>query len=607
MSQKSAYGCLAFIFTKGRVIFMAIPSSFIDDLVSRVDIVDVVTGYVRLTKKSAGNMFGLCPFHSEKTPSFSVNSDKQIYYCFGCGKGGGVISFLMEIENYQFHDAVEDLAKKVGMTVPDEGGASEELANKRQRMLLLNRDAARYFHEMLSAPMGSIARDYLAMRGISKATVTKFGIGVAPDSWTLLLDTMSKKGYTRQELTEAGLIKSSRKESTYDTFRNRVMFPIIDVRGGVIGFSGRILDDGEPKYLNSADTLVFSKSRNLFALNLARKSKSGMIILVEGNIDVVMMHQAGFDCTVAALGTSLTAEQARLMSKYSDKAVIAFDSDEAGKKAALRAIPLIEKTGMDVKLIDMGASKDPDDYLKSHGSDAFKILIERSENHISYRLMTIRNGYDLGTDEGRLAYIAAATTLLSELSSRPEREIYSTRVAQETGISAASVQNEAEKKYKARLVRQKKEYEKKAVRPREIQRTSDRRSGGENVISAVAEEGVVRMLVKDPVLIKVINEMGFSVDEFTSSFLKSVYEKILNRIAESKDTRESYILSELDTAEASRLTKILTKPEALPYGEKSLREYIDKIRAEKYKSVVPDENLLLEIKRFRESNQENNA
>jgi len=586
---------------------MAIPSSFIDDLVSRVDIVDVVTGYVRLTKKSAGNMFGLCLFHSEKTPSFSVNSDKQIYYCFGCGKGGGVISFLMEIENYQFHDAVEDLAKKVGMTVPDEGGASEELANKRQRMLLLNRDAARYFHEMLSAPMGSIARDYLAMRGISKATVTKFGIGVAPDSWTLLLDTMSKKGYTRQELTEAGLIKSSRKESTYDTFRNRVMFPIIDVRGGVIGFSGRILDDGEPKYLNSADTLVFSKSRNLFALNLARKSKSGMIILVEGNIDVVMMHQAGFDCTVAALGTSLTAEQARLMSKYSDKAVIAFDSDEAGKKAALRAIPLIEKTGMDVKLIDMGASKDPDDYLKSHGSDAFKILIERSENHISYRLMTIRNGYDLGTDEGRLAYIAAATTLLSELSSRPEREIYSTRVAQETGISAASVQNEAEKKYKARLVRQKKEYEKKAVRPREIQRTSDRRSGGENVISAVAEEGVVRMLVKDPVLIKVINEMGFSVDEFTSSFLKSVYEKILNRIAESKDTRESYILSELDTAEASRLTKILTKPEALPYGEKSLREYIDKIRAEKYKSVVPDENLLLEIKRFRESNQENNA
>ena len=585
---------------------MAIPSSFVDDLVSRIDITDVVSGYVRLDKKSGGNMFGLCPFHSEKTPSFSVNSDKQIYYCFGCGKGGGVISFLMEIENYRFGDAIEALAKRVGMTVPDEG-ASDELAEKRQRMLLLNRDAARHFHEMLSAPMGGSARDYLAMRGLSKAIITKFGIGAAPDSWTLLLDAMSRKGYTRQELTEAGLIRSSRNESggVYDTFRNRVMFPIIDVRGGVIGFSGRILDDGEPKYLNSPDTLVFNKSRNLFALNLARKSKLGMIILVEGNIDVVAMHQAGFDCTVAALGTSLTAEQARLMSRYSSKAIIAFDSDEAGKKAALRAIPLVERTGMEVKLIDMGAAKDPDDFLKKHGSDAFKVLIERSENHISYRLMAIRNSYDLSTDEGRLLYITAATTLLSELNSKPEREIYGARVAQDVGISPASVHSEAEKKFKARLARQKKDYEKKAVRPREIQRTSDKRAGSENVISAVAEEGVVRMLVKDPTLIRVINEMSFSANEFTSQFLENVYEKVTRRIAESKDTRESYILAEFDTAEASRLTKILTKPEALPYGEKSLREYIEKIRAEKFKTVVPDENLLLEIKRFREN--ENNV
>jgi len=628
---------------------MAIPESFLDDLVNRSDIMEVVSGYVRLTKPSGANMFGLCPFHGEKTPSFAVNPERQMYKCFGCGKGGGVINFIMEIENVPYRDAVEILARRAGLTVP-ESGASDDYAEKRRRMLDMNRDAARHFYKLLSSPIGGAARDYLVMRGISKEIVTRFGIGVAPDSWTLLLDAMLKKGYTSQELLEAGLVRrkggsgndgggrgsggkdgsgnessgkdsvgnegggkdsggnegggkeSSWKESrgTYDVFRNRLMFPVIDVRGGVIGFSGRILGDGEPKYLNSPETLVFNKSRNLFALNIAKKSKAGMLILAEGNIDVVSLHQAGFDCAVASLGTSLTAEQVKLMSHYTEKAVIAFDSDEAGKRAALRAIPLLEKTGMSVKVVDMGASKDPDEFLKKHGSDSFKTLIGRSDNHIAYRLQTIKNDCDLSSDEGRLFYLNAATMLLSELGSKPEREIYSARVAETAGISPGSVLAEVDRKLKVKTAKQRKDFEKKVTRPTAAALGADRAQREKNVYSAVAEEGVVRCLVLDPMLMRTASELGFSAEEFTSPFLAKVYGMLQRRISEARDVKEAFILSELDPGEASRLTGILDKPEALPNSERTIRDYIEKIRAEKFKAGVPDTDLLLEIKKYRE-------
>ena len=409
---------------------MPISESFLDELIARTDIMELVGGYVRLTKRSGNNAFGLCPFHSEKTPSFSVSADKQIYHCFGCQKGGGAVNFIMEIENLPFRDAVEFLAKRAGMTMPDEN-APDELIHKRRRMLELNRDAARFFHETLKSSTGLPAQKYLAQRGISSKMVTRFGIGMAPDSWDGLLRAMTAAGYSRAELIEAGLVKSGRKEgSAYDLFRNRLMFPVIDIRGNVIGFSGRILGDGEPKYLNSPDTLVFIKKQNLFALNLAKKSKAGMLILTEGNIDVVTLHQSGFDGAVASLGTALTENQVRLMSRYTDNVVIAYDSDGAGRKAALRAISLLEKTDMNVKVLNMGDAKDPDEFLKQHGADAFKLLLERSDNHIEYRLMTIRNEANLSSDDGRILYLEAATKLLAELQSKPEREIYGARVAQ---------------------------------------------------------------------------------------------------------------------------------------------------------------------------------
>ncbi|MCL2152501.1 MAG: DNA primase [Oscillospiraceae bacterium] len=579
---------------------MAIPDSFLDDLVSRTDIVETVSRHVSLTKRSGANMFGLCPFHSEKTPSFSVNADKQIYYCFGCGKGGGAINFVMEIENVTFRDAVEILARRVGLDVPEKGG-SDEVAGKRRRMLELNRDAAKYFHDALKSPAGSAARDYLTKRGISWKIVTKFGIGAAPDSWSALLDAMLKKGYSRLELVEAGLIRNNSKDgSAYDMFRGRVIFPIIDTKGEVVGFSGRILGDGEFKYLNSPDTLVFNKSRNLFGLNLAKKTKSGMLILVEGNIDVVAMHLRGFDCAVASLGTSLTAEQARLMSRYTKSAIIAYDADEAGRKAALRAIPILEKTGMDVRVADLGNSKDPDEYLKKHGADALRLLIENCGNHIDYRLKEIQNKTDLASDDGRLSYLAAATDLLAELENEPEREIYCDKVARIAGVSKESVQNETAKKLKSRRMKQRKAFESRAAHPRAAVQPLEKELRYENEYSAAAEEGIIRCIVRDSTLIKTTAEMGFSREEFTSPFLSKVYETLTQRISEGREVREALIVSELTTNEAASLSGILQKPESLLYSDKTIREYIEKIRTEKYKSDIPDNDLLLEIRKHKQ-------
>ena len=376
---------------------------------------------MRLSKRSGSNLFGLCPFHSEKTPSFSVSPDKQIYHCFGCGKGGGVISFIMEIENLSFPEAVEFLARRANMPVPEE--ADDRESKKRGRMLALNKDAARFFYEQLAAPGGGPARDYMARRRIGRAVATNFGLGFAPDSWDALRNAMKDKGYTDFELFDAGLVRKGKSGGFYDTFRNRLMFPVIDVRGNVIGFSGRILGDGEPKYMNSPETLVFNKSRNLFALNLAKKSKSGYIILSEGNIDVVSLHQAGFDSAVASLGTSLTPEQARLISRYTGEVIIAYDSDGAGVKAAQRAIGILEKLDLKVRVLRMEGAKDPDEYIQLRGAAAFRTLLEGSEDQIDYRLRTVSDKYVLTEPDQKVAYLKEATDLLARLPGAVERQV----------------------------------------------------------------------------------------------------------------------------------------------------------------------------------------
>ena len=579
---------------------MAIPDSFLDELISRTDITELVSGYVRLTKKSGFNMFGLCPFHSEKTPSFTVNSEKQIYHCFGCGKGGGAIGFIRDIENLTFRDAVEVLAQRAGMTVPEEEGQLEA-SNQRKRLLQLNREAARHFHAALSTPAGEQAREYLASRGITKTSVTRFGIGVAPDNWSLLFEAMTQKGFSRQELFEAGLCKRGTKgDGVYDFFRNRLMFPVIDTRGNVTGFSGRRLDAiKDYKYLNSPDTPVFTKSRSLFGINLAKKTKAGMLILVEGNIDVVILHQAGFDGAVAPLGTALTAEQARLLAQYTEKINIVFDSDEAGRKATLRALTLLEKTGKNVKVVNLGTAGDPDDFIRKQGADAFKILLERSETHIEYRLLSIQNSYDMNTDEGRLLFLAAATDMLSGVKSEPEREVYGAKAASAAGVSSEAVKNEISKKIRINRKQERKDFDKEAARPRKTIQPVSRDLRYTDDLSAIAEEGVLRCLILDSALMKVANETGFSQEEFTSGFLAKVYGIIEKRLSGEREVSEALILSELEPGEASQMTVLMQKPESIQQGGDIIRDYIRKIRSERLKKQPPDEEILFEIRKLK--------
>ena len=555
---------------------VAFSEAFLQELAERNDIVDVVGSYVRLTKKSGSNLFGLCPFHSEKTPSFSVSPDKQIYHCFGCGKGGSVIGFIMEIENLSFPEAVEFLANRAGMKLPeqDDGGASR----KRERLLALNRDAARFFHEQLRTPGGQIARDYLAKRQLNGRTVTNFGLGFAPDTWDSLTRAMKAKGYSELELFDAGLVRRGKTSGVYDTFRGRLMFPVIDVRGNVIGFSGRILGDGEPKYMNSPETPVFSKSHNLFALNLAKKSKSGYIILSEGNIDVASLHQAGFDSAVASLGTSLTPEQARLLSRYTNEIVIAYDNDGAGQKAAQRAIGILEKLDLRVRVLRMEGAKDPDEYIKTFGADAFRNLLKASENHIEYRLQSVQNQYDLAVDEQKVAFLKEAAGVIAQLPGSVEREVYAMRIASKTGVPDAVVLDEVARQRKRKLSQARRSQEREQLRPARNLQTAVRGVRYENPRSAAAEEGVVRLLYLDPGLFQ--GRDLPKAEQFSSPELRHLYTALLERCGTGGPVSIAALGDVLTPEETSLLTSVIQKPEVLSNGAQALDDYIKIIRAE---------------------------
>ena len=554
---------------------MAFPESFITELAERNDIVDVVSGYVRLSKKSGSNLFGLCPFHSEKTPSFSVSPDKQIYHCFGCGKGGGVINFIMEIENLSFPEAVEFLARRVGMELPEQ--ADDHESRRRARMLALNRDSARYFHDQLSTPGAQIAREYIAKRQISKKMVTAFGLGFAPDGWSGLIDAMHAKGYTDYELFDAGLVRRGKSGGYYDTFRRRLMFPVIDVRGNVIGFSGRVLGDGEPKYMNSPETLVFNKSRNLFALNLAKKSKSGYIILSEGNIDVVSLHQAGFDSAVASLGTSLTPEQARIISRYTNEVIIAYDNDGAGIKASQRAIGILEKLDLKVKVLRVNGAKDPDEFIRLKGADAFRNLLEGAENQVDYRLRAVTDKYDLSVDEQKVEFLKEASELVARLPGAVERQVYAMRVASMAGVNADVVAGETERRRKKLLRQSRREDAREQSRPERQSQPAEKAFRYENPASAVAEEGVIRLLYLEPEL---INAPLPPAEEFSSPVLAHIYTEICGMLRAGQKVSTTTLTALLSPEEISLVVNIIQKPELLANSRRSMSDYTERIKSE---------------------------
>ncbi len=481
---------------------MAFPQSFIDELVARNPIEDVVGQTVNL-RRSGSNLFGLCPFHGEKTASFSVAPDKGIYYCFGCHKGGGVINFVMELEGLSYPDAVRSLAKRCGMEVPEDEQYQSRYAQQ-ERLWALHKEAARFFHTQLYAPAGAEALQYAKSRGMPRAVLTRFGIGYAPDSWDMLIKAMRAKGYTDQELKDSGLVTVSQKNGNlFDRFRDRLMFPIIDVRGNVIGFGGRIMNNKDPnaaKYLNSPETLIFNKRKNLFGLNYAKKSKLGYLILVEGYMDAIALHQYGFDCAVASLGTSLTEDHAVLLSRYTEQVVLIYDGDEAGQRATRRAIPMLEKAGIRVKVLKMRDAKDPDEYLKKFGADKFRLLLEGSADRVEYQLAAIQSRYDLHEDSQKVRCVQECAELISTLSSSVQREVYGGRVAEIAGITAEAMKLEVNKAFKRRLSREKREQEKQDLAPVKALQPKTHTIRYDNVKSAMAEEGILAQLLLEPAL-----------------------------------------------------------------------------------------------------------
>ena len=576
---------------------MAFPQNFLDELIARSDIVDVVGSYVQLTRKGS-NLFGLCPFHSEKTGSFSVSPDKQIYYCFGCKKGGGVVNFIMEEENLTFPDAVRFLAKRAGMEVPEEEG-DREAGRRRQRLLDLNRDAARFYYQLLQQPEGRAVQDYLDRRQIKKSTAVKFGMGASLDSWDTLLTAMTKKGYTKAELLEAGLVVQNKNGGLYDKFRNRLMLPVIDTRGDVVAFGSRVLDKSEPKYMNSSETPVYSKRRVLYGLNLAKKTKRPNIILCEGNLDIVTLHQAGFDNTVASMGTALTVEQTRLLSRFTKELVLCYDNDNAGKIATERALQILQNSEFTVRVLQLPrrlvdgeyVKQDADDFIKFQGPDAFERLLSGSENGIEFRMAQVAGKYDLADDQARVAYCEEVSDLLAGLSNPVEREIYTTRAAETAKITPEAMKLEVQRAFKRRLSREKRAELRRDLNPAAQLQPKERSFRYDNLRSARAEEGILRLLTMDESLFG--QEPPLRPEQFSSPLLGKVFSLLWQAREVGRQPSVAALAGALSQEEMNHITAICQQPESPQNARQALADYIRIVQTEAEKRAGRDTDPLL--------------
>ena len=587
---------------------MAIPEQFIDELVARSEISDVVSSYVSLKKKGA-NLWGLCPFHSEKTPSFSVSQEKQIYHCFGCGKGGGGSAFLMEIENLPFVDAVRLLAQRAGMEVPD-ASADDESRKKRARALAANRDAARFYHEYLKSPGGARVRDYIAQRQITPRTATRFGLGAAPDQWDGLIRALSEQGYTKLELIEAGLAVAGKNGGVYDKFRSRLMLPVIDVRGEVTGFTSRILPGEEgAKYLNTPETAVFKKGRLIYALNFAKSTKRPNLVLVEGNIDVITLHQAGFDNVVATMGTALTEEHARILARYTRELVLCYDNDPAGKKSTDRVLGILRNADLNVRVLQLPNAydaagnplkQDPDDFVKKFGPAAFEKCLSGSAGQNDYKLDTLQQRHDLSGEEGRLAFLREAVETVASLRSPIEREIYGNKAAAAAGVSAEAMAQEVKRELARRMKQAKKKQERRDLTPAVQLQPKERELRYANLRSARAEEGVLRLLLLESALFQ--ETAGLKPEQFSAPALAKIYGLLLRRHREGRSTQLAALAGELSPEEMNHLVSVMDQPESLAHSQQALRDYIEIIETEALKRSGTDQvdPLLAAREKFRE-------
>ncbi len=561
---------------------MAFPQRFLDEVASRSDIVDVVSSYVTLTKKG-GNYFGLCPFHNEKTGSFSVSADKQIYHCFGCKHGGGVINFIMEIENLSFPDAVRLLAKRANLEVPEDRGDPEE-TRRRQRVLALNRDAARWFYQNLSRPEGEAVTAYLARRQISRKTAMNFGLGASLDSWDALSTAMQEKGYTKADLLAAGLVVRSQKGRLYDKFRSRLMFPVIDVRGDVVAFGGRVLDKSEPKYMNTTETIVYSKRRNLYGINLAKKTRRPNFILCEGNIDVITLHQAGFDNAVASMGTALTVEQTRLLSRYTKELVLCYDNDTAGQLATQKNIELLRDSEFTVRVLQLPrrladgeyVKQDVDDFIKFNGPEAFEAVLGGSEEQMDYRMGAVAAKYDLSDGQQKIAYASEISQLIASVPNAVEREVYAGRAAEAAGISREAMLLEVRRAWGKRRGQDRQALVRENLSVSALRQPKERSIRYTDMRSAMAEEGVVRLLFLDGALAEQCRDLP--AEDFSSPLLARIYTQQLAAHGEGRTLTTAALAGELSPEEMGHLADILQEPAALANAGRAMGDYIRVIK-----------------------------
>ena len=564
------------------------PQNFLDELIARSDIADVVGSYVTLQQKG-GNLFGLCPFHNEKTPSFSVSPAKQIYHCFGCKKGGSVINFIMEVENLSFPEAVQFLAKRANMEVPEEQenrGASQ----LRKRLLELNRDAARWYYDTLQSPEGAAVQAYLDKRQIRKGIAVRFGMGASTSNWDDLIRAMTAKGYTKAELLAAGLAVSGKNGGIYDKFRNRLMLPVIDHRGDVVGFGSRVIDNSEPKYMNTTETPVYSKRRVLYGLNLAKKTKRPNIILCEGNLDVVTLHQAGIDNAVASMGTALTAEQIQLLGRYTKELVLCYDNDSAGQMATQRALELLNNTEFTVrvlhlpnKMVDGEPKKqDADDFIKAYGAAAFENLLSGSENGIEFRMAQVAGKYDLTDDRQRIAYAEEISEVLCTLDNAVEREVYTVRAAEAAGFSPDAMRSEVGRAFKRKLAKNRKQSERRELNPSVSLQPNARGFRYENLRSAMAEEGVIRLFLLDESLFPPTPPLREA--DFSSPLLGKIFTALW---AQRGSTHPIAALTGLlNGDEMDHLSTLAQKPESAANASQALQDYIRVILQESQKRAL---------------------
>lgn len=549
-----------------------------DELVEEIrsgnDIVDVISGYVRLTKKGS-TYFGLCPFHNEKTPSFSVSPNKQMYYCFGCGAGGNVITFLMEYENYTFPEALEVLANRIGIELPKQEMTAEQrkASDKRARLLEVNKEAAKYFYTLLRSERGTRAHEYFRNRGLSEETIKKFGLGYSDKYSDDLYRYLRSKGYEDELLKDSGLISIDEKRGGHDKFWNRAMFPIMDVRGKVIGFGGRVMGDGEPKYLNSPETMIFDKSRNLYGLNLARTTKKNQILLCEGYMDVIALHQAGFDNAVAALGTAFTVGHANLLRRYTKEVYLTFDSDGAGIRAAKRAIPILKEAGIAAKVINMQPYKDPDEFIKALGAEAYEERIKNAESSFMFEIRIMEEDYDLKDPEGKAAFYNEIAKQLLQFSEELEREVYIEAVAGKYGMGFENLRKLVNKlgtqPELARQVRQ----QQKGTMPKEKRKKEDGMKQSQKLL--------LTWLIEEPGLYQRIREY-IHPEDFTEEIYRKAAEILFRQYEEEGKPNPAQIVSlfgeeeqrEIAALFNARIEEVETKNDR----EKALKETILRIK-----------------------------